>query len=152
MHITIVAVGKAKSGPAAELFTTYLSRISTWQVSLKEVEEKRPLPTEKRIEKEGALLLDQVPQGAFVVMLDERGKDLKSTDFAKKLQQVQDEGQQMVFLIGGADGHAKAVKQRANLSLSFGSATWPHMMVRGMLAEQLYRAETILKGHPYHRE
>ncbi|MEE8272998.1 MAG: 23S rRNA (pseudouridine(1915)-N(3))-methyltransferase RlmH, partial [Alphaproteobacteria bacterium] len=102
---------------------------------------------------EADLLLGAVPSGATVVALDEAGRDLSSGEFAVRLAGWRDGGvRDVAFLIGGADGHGEAVRGRADLTLAFGRATWPHLMVRAMLAEQVYRAQTILDGHPYHRD
>jgi 23S rRNA (pseudouridine1915-N3)-methyltransferase len=155
MRITIAAVGKfggGKNVPERALFDHYAGRISG-TFDLREVEEKRRLPDKERKRSEGSLLLKVVPDGATVVVLDERGKSLSSIDFAKKISVWQDDGvRDLFFLIGGADGHADYVLQRANFKLSLGSLTWPHLLVRGMLAEQIFRAQSILSGHPYHRE
>lgn len=105
-----------------------------------------------RTEREGGRLMAAVPAGAVLVVLDERGEVLPSRAFAERLGRWRDDGRRAVaFLIGGADGHAQTVRDRANLLLSFGPMTWPHLMVRAMLAEQLYRARTLMDGHPYHR-
>lgn len=152
MPLIIAAIGRARPGPERALFEHYLSRMRE-PVILKEVEEKRPLPVPERIIREGELLLSCVPAGAKVIALDERGKTHSSRMFATMLGQWLDDGVSSVaFLIGGADGHDQAVRKRADLLLGFGSMTWPHMLVRGMLAEQLYRARSILDGHPYHRD
>lgn len=152
MNFLIAAVGRAKKGPEKGLFDHYTARLKT-TLTLKEVEEKRPLPTPARMAREGELLLGQVPAGARVVVLDERGKEMTSRAFAATLQAWRDDGvPTCAFLIGGADGHAEAVRARADLKLAFGPMTWPHMLVRAMLAEQLYRAQAILAGHPYHRD
>lgn len=152
MKIVIAAVGRAKAGPERDLFDSYLRRIS-WEVDLREVEEKRNLPDAKRIASEGDLLLAQVPPGARIIALDEHGKTTTSRAFATALQAWRDDGvPAAAFLIGGADGHSPSVIRKANMVLSFGKLTWPHMLARAMLAEQLYRAQTIISGHPYHRE
>ena len=152
MRVHLIAVGRAKAGPEKALFDHYHSRL-TWPFSLKEVEEKKKLPPGKLVEREGELLLAAVPSGAIVVALDERGDQFKSLDFAKKMEGWRDSGVgDVAFLIGGADGHGGAIRKRANLLLSFGKATWPHMLVRPLLLEQVYRAQCILSGHPYHRE
>ncbi len=97
--------------------------------------------------------MKNVPSGAAIVALDETGKHLASRAFAKQIRQWQDEGRPCAaFMIGGADGLDDSVRQRADLILSFGRATWPHLLVRGMLAEQVYRSQQILAGHPYHRD
>jgi 23S rRNA (pseudouridine1915-N3)-methyltransferase len=98
------------------------------------------------------LLLAQVPAGSLLVALDERGKQMESPSFAERLAVWRDSGRgHLTFVIGGADGHSEQIRNRAECLLSFGAMTWPHMLVRGMLAEQLYRAECILANHPYHR-
>jgi 23S rRNA (pseudouridine1915-N3)-methyltransferase len=152
MRITLAAVGRAKAGAAKELYQLYAARLR-WQITLKEVEERRALPAETLKEQEGALLLAALPRGARVIALDEGGKALTSRDFATLLGGWQDDGvQDLAFLIGGADGLSPAARQTADVILSLGRMTWPHMLVRGLLAEQLFRAESILSGHPYHRE
>ena len=101
---------------------------------------------------EAELLLAAIPQGSVVVALDERGKALSSEAFAAKMGAWRDQGAaDIAFLIGGADGHGDAVRARADFLLALGPMTWPHMLVRGMLTEQIYRAQQILAGHPYHR-
>ncbi len=153
MRILIVAVGRARAGPERVLYDHYAGRILTpFLLELKEVEEKRALSPPELKRREGDLLLAQVPNGATVVALDERGKAVSSTKFAEKLGHWRDQGvRDVVFLIGGADGLDERVRDAAALVMSFGAATWPHMLVRGMLAEQVYRAQCILGGHPYHR-
>lgn len=152
MQIVIAAVGKARRDPVARLFDVYVARIK-WSVVLKEVECRKALPVDQLKEREGELLLSAVPPGATVVALDESGDTLTSGEFATRLRDWRDRAAlPVVFLIGGAAGHGDAVRQRADLTLSLGRMTWPHLLVRGMLAEQLYRAQQILIGHPYHRE
>jgi 23S rRNA (pseudouridine1915-N3)-methyltransferase len=155
MRITIAAVGKfggGKNVPERALFEHYAGRISG-SFDLKEVEEKRRLPDKERKRSEGSLLLKTIPDGAFVVALDERGKSLTSIEFSKKIGSWQDDGvRDLFFVIGGANGHSDEVLKRANFKLSLSSLTWPHLLVRGMLAEQIFRAQSILSGHPYHRE
>jgi 23S rRNA (pseudouridine1915-N3)-methyltransferase len=151
MRLHIVAVGKLKAGPHAALARHYAERLA-WPLALREVEEKRPLPAAELKEREGALLLAAAPPGAVLVALDERGRTLTSAAFAGKIAQWRDGGtSDLAFLIGGADGLAEGVRQKAQLVLSLGAMTWPHLLVRGMLLEQLYRAQQILAGHPYHR-
>jgi 23S rRNA (pseudouridine1915-N3)-methyltransferase len=151
MKLTILAIGRAKAGPEKTLFTEYLKRLP-WPVELKEMEVKKALPAPEKQRQEGALLLAAVPEGAAVVVLDEGGKPLTSAALAETLGQWQDAGRRDVaLLIGGADGHTGEVKARADLLLGMGRMTWPHMLARVMLAEQLYRAWSILAGHPYHR-
>ena len=151
MRITIACVGKARGGPESDLFETYIRRLP-WQVQVKEVEAGRGLSVERRCEREGELLLAAVPTGAKLVALDEDGRQPSSGEFAEMLKKWQESGhREVAFLIGGADGHGPAIHQQADVKLAFGRLTWPHLMVRPMLAEQLYRAHTILTGHPYHR-
>ena len=151
MNILIAAVGKSRPGPERALFDHYRQRLS-WSLQLKEVEEKRPLPAAERRAREGALLRAALPKGMVMVALDERGKAMGSAAFAEMLGSWRDSGRaDIAFLIGGADGHAEDIRQSADLLLSLGPMTWPHMLVRGLLTEQLFRAETILANHPYHR-
>nr|WP_221237114.1 23S rRNA (pseudouridine(1915)-N(3))-methyltransferase RlmH [Roseospira goensis] len=148
----LIAVGRVKDGPDVALLRDYAGRLRGWSLTLREVDERRPLPTAERIAREGRLVLDQVPEGAHVVVLDGGGRTLSSAAFAAHLGRVRDRGTRTVaFLVGGADGHDAAVLARADLTLSLGAMTWPHRLVRPMLAEQIYRAQAILGGHPYHR-
>lgn len=133
------------------MYDQYRQRLG-WTLTLREVEEKRPLAAAVRKAREGQLLLAAVPEGSLLVVLDERGGLLASEEFAQRMGTWRDRGQSRIaFLIGGADGHDDAVRGRADLMMSLGKMTWPHMLVRAMLAEQLYRAESILSNHPYHR-
>lgn len=152
MRVTLAAVGKARRDVHADLFAHYRARL-TWPLELREVDIRRKLPPEQLQEEEAAQLLALVPEGAVTVVLDERGKTITSPDFAGRIGDWRDGGiRDIVFLIGGADGHHESCRKRADLLLSLGRATWPHMLVRGMIAEQLYRAQQILAGHPYHRD
>lgn len=151
MRLWLAAVGRVKPGPELDLFNQYSKRL-TAPITVREVEEKRPLPTPERMAREADLLLAALPPQAVVVALDERGKAMGSVDFATRLGRWRDDGvADLAFVIGGADGHGQAVRDRAALLLSFGAMTWPHMLVRAMVAEQLWRAQAILAGHPYHR-
>jgi 23S rRNA (pseudouridine1915-N3)-methyltransferase len=151
MKIMVVAIGRAKASPERELFQTYSARLP-WAVELKEIEIKKESDTNVRRNLEGEALLGSVPPQARLVALDERGRAETSGEFATRIGRWQDDGARtIVFLIGGADGLNEAVRSRADTVLSFGALTWPHMLVRALLAEQLYRAHSILSGHPYHR-
>lgn len=155
MQFHIAAVGRFGGGRAhaAEraLFERFAERIAPPPI-LVEVEEKRPLAPPERRRREGDLLLAALPAGAFVVVLDEKGRQLASAELADRLGRLRDEGTRHVaFVIGGADGHDEAVRQAAHLMLSLGPMTWPHLLVRGLIAEQIFRAQSILAGHPYHR-
>jgi 23S rRNA (pseudouridine1915-N3)-methyltransferase len=135
----IVARGKIGRSPEAELTDRYLKRIN-WPTKVTELPDK------------GGVLPDAA-SNAVTVVLDERGKALSSVDFAKKLEGWRDTGRREArFLIGAADGHDENLREGADLLLSFGPSTWPHMLARAMLAEQLFRATSILANHPYHRE
>jgi 23S rRNA (pseudouridine1915-N3)-methyltransferase len=135
----IVARGKIGRSPEAELVERYLQRVS-WPTRVTELPDR------------GGKMPELAPNGVTVV-LDERGEALGSAGLAAKLEKWRDGGKREArFLIGAADGHDAEVHQSADLLLSFGPATWPHLMVRAMLAEQLFRAVSILANHPYHRE
>jgi 23S rRNA (pseudouridine1915-N3)-methyltransferase len=151
MRLVIAAVGRAKPGPARDLYDSYVARLP-WSLALREVEARRGLAGPALKREEAALLTAVLPAGAITVALDERGQDLGSADFACRLGAWRDEGWgDIAFVIGGADGLHDGLRDTAALVLAFGRTTWPHMLVRAMLAEQLYRASTILTGHPYHR-
>lgn len=156
LRVRIAAVGRLPArAPESPLIADYLSRfaqtgrpLGLGPAEITEVEDRRGggKPAE------AALLSRQIPAGAAVIALDERGRQLSSPDFAALLARLRDDGQSdAVFLIGGADGLDPELRDRAAHSLSFGAMVWPHMLVRVMLAEQLYRAATILAGAPYHR-
>lgn len=148
----LLAVGRARKGPETAQFESYARRLRP-PLALREVEVRRATASAERIRQEGRLLLDAIPARAHVVVLDGAGRALSSEALAAHVGRVRDHdgGTPIAFLIGGADGHDDAVRARADLLLSLGPMTWPHMLVRVMLAEQLYRAQSILSGHPYHR-
>ena len=150
MKLVILAVGKGRNSPEHDLATSYIKRLPEGG-EIWEIDSKLPAGP-RRQQDETRLLLRLVPDNAILVCLDPRGKDISSELLASKIGSWRDEGQQAVyFAIGGADGHDRDIHQRADLMMSFGSAIWPHMLFRAMLAEQLYRASAILSGHPYHR-
>lgn len=151
MRIVIAAVGRGGSDPGQIVYDHYAHRIA-FPLTLKEVAVKRQMsgPTLQRAEAE--LLLRAVPEGAVLIALDESGRLLSSPDFARRIGDWRDQSvRDLAFVIGGADGLDASVLAAAKLVLSLGPMVWPHFLVRGMLAEQLYRAQTILAGHPYHR-
>lgn len=155
MRCHLIAVGKGgKTGPERALFDTYAGRLAPpFSLTLREVEEKKPLAGDALKAREADLLLAAVPDGAAVVALDERGTGLTSRAFADALARWRDGGtRDAAFLIGGADGLDPRVRARADLVLNLGTMTWPHMLVRALIAEQLFRAQSILTGHPYHRD
>ena len=154
MRVTICAVGRLRKGPELELITDYLDRFGKagrsfglGPASVIEVEDKKNL----WMEAEAELIERALPAGALIIAMDERGALLSSPEFAEKLGRWRDEARDIVFIIGGADGIAPALRAKADFSLSFGRMVWPHMLVRVMLAEQIYRAGQILAGTPYHR-
>ncbi len=151
MKIRIIAVGKWKSATEREIFNDYMGRIR-WNVELKEVEEKRKLPAEKLKEAETELLL-KAAGNSKIILLDEKGKHYSTREFAGLIEKVGEQTSDgIAFLIGGADGHSEAIKKRADYIISLGNMTWPHLLVRCMLAEQLYRVWSIKNNHPYHRD
>jgi 23S rRNA (pseudouridine1915-N3)-methyltransferase len=159
MRLIIAAVGRLKDGPERALFEKYRDRFEpvakrlglapvTWQ----EIGESRAAATAKRREEEGAALLKLTRDAEFLIVLDERGKHLTSETFAKTLAKTRDGGAKAAgIIIGGPDGLSGAVRDAARLQVALGAMTLPHALARVVLAEQLYRAATILSGHPYHR-
>lgn len=153
MRMVIAAVGRMRAGPARTLLDTYLRRMTALPVELREVQARGNLPAAKLKAAEASLLLQALPESAPFIAMDERGDDLSSQGFATLIADWRDRGHQACgFVIGGADGLDDSVRQKATRTLRFGRATWPHMLARVMLAEQLYRAQQIIAGHPYHRD
>ncbi|MBM3483124.1 MAG: 23S rRNA (pseudouridine(1915)-N(3))-methyltransferase RlmH [Alphaproteobacteria bacterium] len=151
MRVLIAAVGKDRGSPTEELCQTYFKRLP-WPVELKEVELKGNRAASAMRVEEGKALLKAIPEGAYVIALDGRGEPLSSEALAVRLKRLQDEGTKAVaFVIGGAEGLDPEILKAARLRLSLGAMTWPHLLARAMLAEQLYRAASIIAGHPYHR-
>jgi 23S rRNA (pseudouridine1915-N3)-methyltransferase len=159
MRLSVAAIGRLKDGPERELAERYRKRaersgrrIGFRDVELIEIRESRAQEPAKRMIEESIALTQVIPDKAVTVILDERGENLDSATLASRLGRWRDDGKPAaVFIIGGDDGLADSVRDRASLMLSFGAATWPHPLVRAMLFEQIYRAVTILSGHPYHR-
>jgi len=145
----IVAIGKSREGPEADLFARYATRIRP-ALSLTELPDGKGAPAEIK-RREGEALLAALPGQAFVVVLDLGGEMLDSPTFAARLDGWLTLGRPLRFLIGGAEGLDRSVVARADFSLSLGRMTWPHLLARAMLAEQIYRARAISSGHPYHR-
>ncbi|MEQ8896485.1 MAG: 23S rRNA (pseudouridine(1915)-N(3))-methyltransferase RlmH [Roseovarius sp.] len=156
MRVHICAVGRLRSGPERDLLDDYLTRfdrtgraLGLGPAAMTEVEDRKG----GGMGAEADLLDRAIPNGALTVALDERGKLLSSPDFADILGRWRDDGRgDAAFVIGGADGIDPALRDRADFKLSFGKMVWPHMLARVMLAEQLYRAASILAGAPYHRQ
>lgn len=159
MRIAIAAIGRMKKGPESELVARYLDRaraggkpLALTGFDVLESTESRASSAASRKDEEMRTLKSALPEGV-VVTLDEHGKTLGSMALTRELARWRDDGRPAVsFVIGGADGLHPDIIAEADLSLSFSPLTWPHQLVRIMLAEQLYRATTILSGHPYHRE
>jgi 23S rRNA (pseudouridine1915-N3)-methyltransferase len=159
MKLIVHAVGRLKAGPERELAERYFDRLakSGPAVGLEfsgvtEIAESRAHTATERRREEGQRLQTQLQPGTALVLLDERGKNLPSEELAGRVGLLRDGGRKaMLVAIGGADGHDASLRDQAELVVSFGALTWPHQLVRVMLAEQLYRVTTILAGHPYHR-
>jgi 23S rRNA (pseudouridine1915-N3)-methyltransferase len=159
MRLHILAIGRLKAGPELALFDEYLKRArglgrscGLTDIGSRDFTEAKLPDAKGRMAAEAALLAGATPDPSFRIVLDERGKALSSDDFALGLKRQLDQGTaSLAFLIGGPDGHAPETRQKADLLLSFGPMTWPHRLARVMLAEQIYRAVTILVKHPYHR-
>lgn len=159
MRVIVIAIGRLKQGPERELAERYRARfddigrkLGFRALEIHEIAESRSGETRTRIAEEGAAIAAHIPERAIVAALDERGDSLDSAALARHVGRWRDEAMPaLVFVIGGADGLAPELRGKAKLSLAFGKATWPHQMVRIMLLEQIYRAATILSGHPYHR-
>ena len=149
MKINIIAIGKQKKSPSLDMCKEYIKRMK-WKVNFKEID----APKGSNKEKEAKLILKEISEGSFIIALDERGKSFTSPEFSKKIPLWQNQAinNELFFLIGGADGFDKIIRDKAKILLSFGKQTWPHMLVRVMLLEQLYRAQQIDEGHPYHRQ
>jgi 23S rRNA (pseudouridine1915-N3)-methyltransferase len=159
MRILIAAVGRLKQGPERELAAAYRKRaeaigrgLGFREIEIVEIRESRAQDTERRRTEESIAIANVIPEQAITAILDERGDNIDSARLATLLQQWRGEDRPAAcFIIGGADGLAQSLRDRAKLKLAFGTATWPHQLVRIMLLEQIYRAGTMLAGHPYHR-
>jgi 23S rRNA (pseudouridine1915-N3)-methyltransferase len=159
MHVSVHAVGRMKAGPERELAGRYLDRfakagpaIGLDFAGITEILESRASAADERRREEGRKLLARKDGATAIILLDERGENIGSEKLARAIGRFGESGRKnLIFAIGGPDGHDPALHRDADLVLSFGSLTWPHQLVRVMLAEQLYRAVTILSGHPYHR-
>ena len=159
MRLVVVSIGRLKQGPERILAERYRERfddigrkLGFRGLDIHEIPESRARDAATRMAEEAAAILAAIPEKSAVVALDQRGDNIDSAAFARHLGRWQD--QQVgntIFIIGGADGLSPDLRRKAKLSLAFGAATWPHQMVRVMLLEQIYRAATILAGHPYHR-
>lgn len=158
MHVVLAAIGRLKQGPERELAERYLKRsaqagraIGLRGIEIVEIKESRAPDPDKRMIEESIAIASVIPERAAQIVLDERGDSLGSAELAATLRRWADNRRDVVFVIGGPDGLAPSLREKADLTLAFGAATWPHQLVRIMLLEQIYRAITILSGHPYHR-
>lgn len=145
----LLAVGRLKAGPERMLLERYLSRLRPKLEIVEVPQAKGSVGEQKR--KESDALLALCPDNAFIIALDEGGKIFDSLSFSDKFQSWYETGRPLYFIIGGAEGLDSAIIERADMLLSFGKMTWPHMLVRILLVEQLFRAQAIQAGHPYHR-
>jgi 23S rRNA (pseudouridine1915-N3)-methyltransferase len=160
MRLVVVAVGRLKQGPERELAERYCKRtadagrsVGLSPIDIIEIRDSRAGDAGRRMLEESIAIANVIPDGAVTVLLDGRGESVSSATFAGRLQGWRAEDRPAVaFVIGGADGLAPMLREKASLAIAFGAATWPHQLVRIMLLEQLYRAMTILAGHPYHRD
>ena len=159
MKITIAAIGRLKAGPEREIADRLFSRAKAagkkigLSFAIQEHAEGRAGSSKSRKDQEAATLFGALPKKTVLVALDERGKAIDSRTFAHQLETWRDSGvSDVAFAIGGADGHGAAIFEQSDMRIAFGAMTWPHQFTRLMLAEQLYRAITILSGHPYHRD
>jgi 23S rRNA (pseudouridine1915-N3)-methyltransferase len=159
MRLVVIAIGRLKQGPDRELAERYRKRfddigrkLGFRGVEMVEIPESRARDAATRIAEEAAAIAAATPEKSVLVTLDERGENIDSAAFARHLERWRDRSvSSTVFVIGGADGLSPDLRRNEKLAIAFGAATWPHQMVRIMLLEQLYRAATILAGHPYHR-
>jgi 23S rRNA (pseudouridine1915-N3)-methyltransferase len=158
MRVVVIAIGRLKQGPERELAERYRERfddigrkLGFRGLEIHEISESRARDAATRIAEEAAAISALIPEKHALVALDERGKSIDSAAFARHLGRFRDEARDVIFVIGGADGLSPELRGKAKLTIAFGAATWPHQMVRVMLLEQIYRAATILAGHPYHR-
>ena len=159
MRVVVAAVGRLKQGPERELAERYRKRAAQagrsaglTVVDVIEIKESRAGDADRRMVEESIAIANLIPERAVTVILDARGESISSAAFAGRLQEWRQQNKTaVVFIIGAADGLAPGLREKASLAIAFGTATWPHQLVRVMLLEQLYRAVTILSGHPYHR-
>ena len=159
MRLVVISIGRLKQGPERELAERYRERfddigrkLGFRGLEIHEIPESRARDAATRIAEEATAISALIPEKSVVVALDEHGSNIDSAAFARHLGRWRDEGTpNTIFTIGGADGLSPDLQRKAKLRIAFGSATWPHQMVRVMLLEQIYRAATILAGHPYHR-
>jgi 23S rRNA (pseudouridine1915-N3)-methyltransferase len=158
VRLVIAAVGKSRASPEQTLLEDYLERargmgpkLGFAAVDIAVIDTSRAASADARMAEEAEGLSAKIPKGAFLIALDEQGKSFSSSEFAKLLADKRDQARDIAFIIGGPDGLAPSLRDSAAWKTAFGRQTWPHLLVRAMLAEQIYRAFAILSGHPYHR-
>lgn len=159
MRLSILTIGKMKSGPESDLLARYVERsqkagrqLGFTGPQILEWNESKAASSDLRKEEEAKILLGATKPGATLICLDERGKDISSQDLSKIMRNALDNSvPEIAFAIGGPDGHSPELRQKAAQTIRLGKMTWPHQLARVMLAEQIYRSITILSGHPYHR-
>lgn len=152
MKLFVICPGRSKGSPYHDAIQMYLKRINP-AVQVEEIYIKGEKNPSRLNQLENEKIKSLIPQGATIIALDPLGKEMTSPAFANHLQQLKNQSvQQLCFVIGGAEGLSDDIKKAADMTLSFGQATWPHLLARVMLLEQLYRAQQILSGHPYHKE
>jgi 23S rRNA (pseudouridine1915-N3)-methyltransferase len=149
--ITIISIGKFKEPFEKQFFEHYSKRIRN-ELSLIEIQPKKTLPTKSQKEYEAELIKSKITLGSYVISMDENGKILTSNDFASQMNDAHISHDNIFFIIGGAYGLCKSIVKNSNATISLGKMTWPHLIVRGLLAEQIYRSQCILSNHPYHKE
>lgn len=158
MRAICLAIGRLKAGPERDLVKRYAERLSSTGriagfsgIDLIELPESRATDSATRKQDEAERLLQKIPENAFIVAFDERGKAMDSVQFANIVKRAADNARPLVTVLGGPDGFASSFREKADHVVAFGKLTMPHQIVRGLVLEQLYRATTILAGHPYHR-
>ncbi len=153
MKIQILTIGKLKKGAILDIFSEYRKRTTRWKIEIKEFPESRAQTSELRKKEEAQKLLSSIEDSTVIIALDERGDMLSSQQIAHFIQHKENESQNhLCFIIGGPDGLSASLRERANQLWALGKATWPHQIVRFLLMEQIYRSQTIIVGHPYHKD
>lgn len=152
MKIQILAIGKLKKGAQSALMEEYLKRLKGWKVQIQQINEAKAATSAQRKQLDAKNILSYLTKDAFIIALDERGIDLNSMEFAQMLQDAQQRFySQVMIIIGGSDGLHEDIRKRCHKIVAFGRLTWPHQLVRILLCEQIYRAQTIINNHPYHK-
>lgn len=152
MKIQILAIGKLKKGPQLTLMEDYLKRIKGWKIEIQQINEAKASGSEQRKQQDAKNLLPYFSEKSFIIALDERGENVSSMEFAQMLQTAEAQFYtEVIIVIGGSDGLAEEIREQSHKLIAFGRLTWPHQLVRLLLCEQIYRAQTIINNHPYHK-